>query len=198
MSHATVSITLILVTSVALTAAAPAPAQEDGAPQPPAAAALTQEERMAADVKAALATHFGDDAAEILVQVAANRAILTGTAPFKAVRELAKEVALFVPGVTRASNFIEVRPRPASPDTPVAASVAHAEREVGDGALESRVKMRIASLIGLRARQIEVEASQGWVSLRGVLPDADTKAMVLRVTENTPAVARVIDLLRHP
>ncbi len=198
MFHAIVSTALILAAALTLSAA-PAPGEEELAPQqPPPAAELTPEERMAADIRAALAAHFGEDAAEILVQVAANRAILTGTAPFKAVRELAKEVALFVPGVTRASNFIEVRPRPASPDTPVAASVAHAEREVADSALESRVKMRIASLIGLRARQIEVEASQGWVSLRGVLPDADTKAMVMRVAENTPGVVRLIDLLRHP
>jgi len=197
MCHAIVSVALILATAVTASAA-PATGQEQVAPQPSPPAELTQDERLAADVKAALTAHFGEDAAEIVVQVAANRAILTGVAPLKPVQELAKEVALAVPGVTRVSNFIAVRPRPASPDTPVAASVAHAEREVADSTLESRVKMRIASLIGVRARQVEVEACQGWVSLRGVLPNADTKAMVLRVAENTPGVVRLIDLLRHP
>ncbi len=197
MRHAIVSVALILATAITLSAA-PASGQEEVARQQPLAAELTQEERMAADVQAALTTHFGDDAAEILVQVAANRAILTGVAPLKPVQELAKEVALAVPGITQVSNFIEVRPRPASPDTPVAATVARAEREVSDSALESRVKMRITSLLGVRARQVEVEACQGWVSLRGVLPDADTKAMVVRVAENTPGVGRLIDLLRHP
>lgn len=188
-----------LLLAIALTLSpAPAPGEEEIAAQTQPSAELTFEQRIAADIKAALMTHFGDDAADILVQVAANRAILTGTAPLKAIQELAKEVALYVPGVTRVANLIEVRPRPASPDTPLAAAAAHAEHEVKDSALESRVKMRIARLIGLRARQIEVEASQGWVSLRGVLPDADTKALVMRVAENTPGVARVIDLLRHP
>lgn len=193
-----IPLTALILAAALMTGGAPAPGEEEIAAQTPPSAELTAEQRIAADIKAALTTHFGDDAADILVQVAANRAILTGTAPFKAIQELAKEVALYVPGVTRVANFIEVRPRPASPDTPIAAAAAHAEREIGDSALESRVKMRIGSLIGLRARQVEVEASQGWVSLRGVLPDADTKAMVMRVAENTPGVVRVIDLLRHP
>lgn len=185
----TVSV-LVLLTLAGITAAAVA--------QEPIAPALSGEERLAAELRAALASHFGEDVAQLSVQVSANRAILTGVAPRKAVKELAKEVALAVPGITRVSNFIEVRPRPVSPDTPIAAGVAHAEREVDDGVLESRVKMRIASLISLRARQVEVEAAEGWVSLRGVLPDAETKAMVLRVAQNTPGVTRVLDLLRHP
>jgi len=197
MFHTTL-VAVIILTSAVTPNAAPLAGQEQTAPAPSPRAQLTQDERLAADIKSALTTHFGDDAAEILVQVAANRAILTGVAPLKPVQELAKEVALAVPGITRVSNFIEVRPRPASPDTPVAATVARAEREVSDSALESRVKMRITSLLGVRARQVEVEACQGWVSLRGVLPDADTKAMVVRVAENTPGVGRLIDLLRHP
>ncbi|MEP0775889.1 MAG: BON domain-containing protein [Acidobacteriota bacterium] len=187
---------LTLVVALASTPSIVALAQETTQPQP--AAPASREEALASDIRAALAEHFADEAQDITVQVSGNRAVLLGSAPRKAVAELAKEVALWVPGITRVSNYIDVRPRPASPDTPVAATVAHAEREVSDSALESRVKMRLASLLGLRARQVEVEASEGWVSLRGVLPDADTKAMVLRVAQNTPGVARVIDLLRNP
>lgn len=187
---------LSLVVALTSTTSVVALAQEATQPQP--AAPLSREEALASDIRAALAEHFADEAQDITVQVTGNRAVLLGSAPRKAVAELAKEVALWVPGITRVSNYIDVRPRPASPDTPVAATVAHAEREVSDGALESRVKMRLASLLGLRARQVEVEASEGWVSLRGVLPDADTKAMVLRVAQNTPGVVRIIDLLRNP
>lgn len=190
------------LTATLLVVTAPSQAfsgQETPAPataQP--AAPATAEDRLAGEVRAALAQYLGEEAGEIAVLVTGNRAVLTGVVPRRAVQELAKEVALFVPGITRVSNYVELRPRPVSPDTPVAAGVAHAEREVSDGALESRVKMRIASLIGVRARQVEVEAAEGWVSLRGVLPDAETKAMVLRVAEKTPGVARIIDLLRHP
>lgn len=187
---------LSLVVALTSTTSVVALAQEATQPQP--AAPVSREEALASDIRAALAEHFADEAQDITVQVTGNRAVLLGSAPRKAVAELAKEVALWVPGITRVSNYIDVRPRPASPDTPVAASVAHAEREVSDSALESRVKMRLASLLGLRARQVEVEASEGWVSLRGVLPDADTKAMVLRVAQNTPGVVRIIDLLRNP
>ncbi len=185
-----------LVIALTGTTSVVALAQETTQPQP--AAPVSHEEALASDIRGALAEHFADEARDITVQVTGNRAVLLGSAPRKAVAELAKEVALWVPGITRVSNYIDVRPRPASPDTPVAATVARAEREVSDSALESRVKMRLASLLGLRARQVEVEASEGWVSLRGVLPDADTKAMVLRVAQNTPGVARVIDLLRNP
>lgn len=187
---------LSLVVALAGTTSVVALAQEATQPQP--AAPVSREEALASDIRAALAEHFADEAQDITVQVSGNRAVLLGSTSSKAVAELAKEVALWVPGITRVSNYIDVRPRPASPDTPVAATVAHAEREVSDSALESRVKMRLASLLGLRARQVEVEASEGWVSLRGILPDADTKAMALRVAQNTPGVARVIDLLRNP
>lgn len=190
------TILLTLVVALAGALSTVALAQETTQPQP--AAPVSREEALARDIRAALAEHFADEAQDITVQVSGNRAVLLGSTPRKAVAELAKEVALWVPGITRVSNYIDVRPRPASPDTPVAATVAHAEREVSDSALESRVKMRLTSLLGLRARQVEVEAAEGWVSLRGVLPDADTKAMVLRVAQNTPGVTRVIDLLRNP
>jgi osmotically-inducible protein OsmY len=62
--------------------------------------------------------------------------------------------------------------------------------------LESRVKLRLLDQMGLVAFNVEVEAVDGTVSLRGTLPDQDHRDIALRTAGHTKGVKKVLDILR--
>lgn len=129
----------------------------------------------------------GDAALGIKVTVDRTTAILVGEVPTRAAQELAEEVARSVEGIKSVDNRLQV---PAGKDK------NDAGEETADAYLESRVKRNLYSEIGKRARQIEVEAVDGVVSLRGTVPDESRKKIALDAAAKTKGVKRVVDLIK--
>ncbi len=136
----------------------------------------------------------GKVAVGIRVTVDRAKAILTGEVPTRAAQELAEEVALSVDGIKSVDNRLRVVPPPGGNAADAAARTM--EEETADAYLESKVKRHLYNEIGKRARDLEVEAVDGVVSLRGTLPDASRKQIALDAATKTKGVTRVIDLIK--
>ncbi|HYO17003.1 MAG TPA: BON domain-containing protein [Thermoanaerobaculia bacterium] len=150
---------------------------------------------LAADVRIALLDKLGWDALDVDVEVDGGRARLSGEVDQRTTQELAEEVALSVSGVQRIDNRLRVKGDNRSA-TPVSQAVGTAEREVQDAVLEMRVGKNLLAEIGRYALDLEIEATDGVVSLRGTLPDRDRRQLALRVAEETSGVKQVVDLLQ--
>ncbi len=150
--------------------------------------------RLAREVQLALLEKLGQDALGVTVDAKRGRVRLFGAVDKRSTQELAEEVAEAVPGVQSVDNHLSARE--ASPEsTAVGKAVGHAEREVDDAVLEMRVGRNLLEEIGRYALDLEVEATEGVVSLRGSLPDPERKTLALRTAEKTPGVKKVVDLL---
>jgi osmotically-inducible protein OsmY len=134
----------------------------------------------------------GQSALGIRVTVDHAKAILTGDVPTRAAQELAEEVALSVEGIKSVTNRLRVVPPPGKTET----ADHTVEAETADAYLESKVKRHLYSEIGKRARDLEVEAVDGVVSLRGTLPDDSRKKIAIEAATNTKGVKRVVDLIK--
>lgn len=148
-----------------------------------------------ADVYVALLEKLGRDGLPIDVNVSNGRVTLTGQVGQKSTQELAEEVALSVSGVRGVDNRV-TSPSGSAAQTAPGQAADHVDLEVQDGILEARVGKNLLSEIGRYAFDLEVEASGGVVSLRGILPDQERKTIALRAAETTAGVKKVIDLLR--
>jgi osmotically-inducible protein OsmY len=150
------------------------------------------------DVHLALLDKFGSEALGIAVKVDGDRALLSGEVPSRSTQELAEEVALSVRGIRRVENLLTVDTGESSLATPAGRAVDKADAEVRDAALELRVGQRLLSEIGRYALDLEVEVTDGVVSLRGKLPDEERRRLALRAAEQTPGVQKIINLLQVP
>lgn len=151
--------------------------------------------RLEADVRLALLDKLGDDVLGVTVDAAGGRVSLLGAVDKRATQELAEEVTKSVPGVLSVDNRLSAREgEPES--TAVGKAAGHTEREVGDAVLEMRVGKNLLAEIGRYALDLEVEATDGVVSLRGTLPDRERKSLALRAARGTSGVRRVVDLLK--
>jgi osmotically-inducible protein OsmY len=154
-----------------------------------AAAALEQK------VAAMLVNKLGPDATTIRVVVEkGSKVMLIGTATRRSTQELAKEVALFVPGVEKVRNKVEFVPPPEGNIAEQA--VETTGEETSDSALETSVKYQLQREIGKTTWKIEVEAVEGVVSLRGTVPDQARYDIALKTAKSVNGVKQVIDLLR--
>ena len=153
-----------------------------------AAVAATNTEMEAAIAKA-LVEKLGSDASTIRVAYYDGKATLSGRVAELATKELAKEVALYVPGVTKVENEVESTQR----------------REVGGGKmvdetqdanLEAAVKRAVHDEIGEHSGKVEVEACEGAVSIRGTVPDATRVGLAVAAAQKVPGVSKVVNLLR--
>ncbi|HBL29560.1 MAG TPA: hypothetical protein DD490_22225 [Acidobacteria bacterium] len=149
---------------------------------------------LGADVRLALIEKLGFDALGITVDTAGSRVYLTGRVEKRATQELAEEVALSVPGVARVDSALSLKDGDGA-ETPVGQAVAGTEQEVQDAALELRVGKNLLGEIGRHALHLEVESTDGVVSVRGRVPDAERKSLALRAAQGTPGVKKVIDLI---
>jgi hyperosmotically inducible periplasmic protein len=148
-------------------------------------------------VRTELLTKLGWDALHIDVDVHGPKVLLSGTVQKRSTQKLAEEVTKAVPGVSHVSDDIKVASGPSSAG-PVAKTVDHAEREVRDALLETRVKGRLLEEIGREAMHVEVEASGGVVSLRGKVPTEDQHDVAVKTARQTKGVTKVVDLIREP
>lgn len=151
---------------------------------------------LALKVKTSLLEELGLSAMGIEVTAESGDVTLSGTVAEKPAQELAEEVAAALDGVRAVHNDIRLEKAEEDGEHPVGDAVSHAEREVKDAALETKVKTRLVGEIGRHAFRIEVEASDGVVSLRGVVPDENRRKIALETARKTSGVDRVIDLLK--
>ncbi len=150
--------------------------------------------RLEADVRLTLLEKLGEDGLGLTVEATGGRVSLIGAVDKRTTQELAEEVAKSVPGVLSVDNRLASREeQPLS--TPVGKAVGHAEREVNDAVLEMRIGKTLLGEIGRYALDLEVETTDGVVSLRGVLPDRERKSLALRAARGTSGVEKVVDLL---
>jgi len=133
----------------------------------------------------------GQAALGIKVRVDRDEAILTGDVPTRAAQELAEDVAKSVDGIKKVDNRLQIKPASGGP-----APSHTVEQEMADARLEMRVKKQLNGEIGKYAKEIEVEATDGVVSLRGTAPDANRKKLALDTAGKTEGVKRVIDLIK--
>jgi osmotically-inducible protein OsmY len=137
-------------------------------------------------VRSALLEKLGDDALSITVRASGEKVHLRGHVQKRATAELSKEVALSVNGVKDVEEDVKAM-EGKGPFT-------RAKKELKDAALESFVKNRVLAEVGRNAFRVEIEATEGVVSLRGGV--ARTAASeVLRVARETKGVRKVVDLL---
>jgi osmotically-inducible protein OsmY len=144
-------------------------------------------------VKAALIEHFGRDAINIDVVVDENVASLSGEVEKRSTMELSEEVTKSLERITVVHNFLS---HSASDVDSVSDLVTHAELEMRDAVLETKVKTELVTDVGDAALAISVEACDGVVSLRGALPDKERRAVAVRTARSLPNVVKVIDLLQ--
>lgn len=150
--------------------------------------------RLETEVRLTLLEKLGEDALGVTVEANGGRVSLIGAVDKRTTQELAEEVVRSVPGVVSVDNRLASREeQPLS--TPVGKAVGHAEREVNDAVLEMRIGRKLLGEIGRYALDLEVEATDGVVSLRGVLPDRERKTLALRAAKGISGVKKVVDLL---
>ncbi len=127
---------------------------------------------------------LGKDAEPIRVTVKDDHAILEGKVASRSVQRLAREVALSVPGIQTADDRIALeRTLPAAGKT-------------GDFALRTAARDRLVSDVGGEAsRALVVEAVDGWVSVRGKLPDAMRRDQAIHALQGLDGVTHVVDLI---
>jgi osmotically-inducible protein OsmY len=150
-----------------------------------AAADLAAQEKALQEL---LVAKLGGDAGTIRVTLVKNKAILTGAVKQRAVQELSTEVALSVAGVTKVDNQV-------TSEGEGKIFSGKVKQEAADADLESTVNKAVKAEIGSHIKAIEVEACNGWVSLRGTSPDAARRDLALSSAAKVEGVKKVIDLL---
>lgn len=146
-------------------------------------------------VRLRLLEHLRSDALGVNLVVEKGEVTLLGTVDEAANRSLAREVALSVDGVAGVSNRIEVSKAEHDEQRPVSRAVETAERELADAVLLARVKLRLAQELGTNALDIDADARDGVVSLRGTLPDDERREIAVATAEAVSGVTEVHDLL---
>jgi len=150
-----------------------------------------QEALVNTQVKALLVKNLaGADGMRISVEVNGAVVTLTGTVNERASMKLADEVARSVEGVKTVSNKIALNAGAAQQDG--------LEARIKDTLLEGEVRVRMLREAGESALKVELEAADGVVSVRGTVPDAARKEVLLKTVRGTPGVREVIDLLKTP
>jgi osmotically-inducible protein OsmY len=142
-------------------------------------------------VRNALVKHFGRDAMNVEIVVDQNAVSLDGEVRSRPTMELAEEVIKALDRGYVVHNFLS---HSSDVDTPHD-FVSHAELEIRDALLETRVKNELISSVGDTAFAIAVEACDGVVSLRGPVPDKERREVALRSVEGIEDVTKIIDLL---
>jgi hyperosmotically inducible protein len=151
--------------------------------------------RLEKEVRLALLDKLGEDGLGVTVDAAGGRVSLIGAVDKRSTQELAEEVTKTVPGVQSVDNRLIARDERTAADTPVARAVGHTEHELDDAVLEMRVGKNLLGEIGRYALDLEVEATDGVVSLRGTLPDPERKSLALKAVRGTSGVKQVVDLI---
>jgi hyperosmotically inducible periplasmic protein len=178
--------TLCLLSAVALCATAACTSGRSAPTPAEAERRALYEAGKAADLRLALLDKLGPDALNVEARMQGRRVVLTGQVRERATQELAEQVALSVRGVRDVDNRLTLQSGGiADSPTPVGAAVAHAEKEVRDATLQSRVTKNVLGEVGRYGLEIAVESTDGVVSLRGTVPDTIRKKLALDAAAQT-------------
>lgn len=142
-----------------------------------------------AKIRAALLERLGADALGIDIDLTGTHVQLKGQVDKRSSQTLAKDVALSVAGVTDVDDQLTVRPEGER------SAGKHLEADIKDALLVSRVKGRLLSEIGRNALKIDVDATDGVVSLRGVVANRELKKLAVDRARSTRGVRKVVSLL---
>jgi len=163
--------------------AAAAPSTDTAAAVP--AAAMTPE----AMISAKLVEALGEEGKPISVTLKDGKATLTGKVNARSTQELAEQVALYFPEVKKVENNVTAAGERGL-------GKGKMKDEAADASLESAAKSALAKEIGEYAKNVEVEAADGAVALRGTLPDHERHKLATDAMSRVKDVKKVIDLLR--
>jgi osmotically-inducible protein OsmY len=147
-------------------------------------------------VRIALLEHLKSDGLGIHIDVKGDEVVLTGKVARRSSKDLAEHVAASVAGVRTVRNRLELETEQAAADSEVTRALRKVESEVKDALLEARIKARLIDQLGRVAFSIEVEATDGVVSLSGTVPDATRRDMARDIARKTSGVIELHDLLR--
>jgi hyperosmotically inducible protein len=141
----------------------------------------------AVTIQAKLIGKLGTDALRISVHVSGPTATLTGEVAKKSSQKMAESVALSVDGIKKVDNQVTQKTAPTA--------MANAEANVKDALLLTKVKTILLTDIGVNALKIDVDVTNGVVSLRGKLGNAEVNEEAMRKTRSIKGVKKVINLL---
>ena len=105
----------------------------------------------------------------------------------KSSQKLAESVALSVDGIKKVDNQVTQKTPPTA--------AANAEANVKDAILLTKVKTILLTDIGVNALKIDVDVTNGVVSLRGTLGNAEINDEAIKKTRSIKGVKKVINLL---
>ena len=140
-------------------------------------------------ISAKLVEAFGADAKNIRVAVADGKAVLLGKVAERSTQELASEVAEYFPEIQSVDNQLA-----ASKDKNLMEGQLLGEG--ADAALEMAVKKGLEAEIGKYAKDVEVEAVDGVVAIRGNVPDDSRLKLARTAVGKVKGVKKVVPLLR--
>lgn len=146
-------------------------------------------------IRAGLLQNLKLDAFGIGIDIFGDTATLTGEVHQAASKIVAEEVALTVDGVNDVDNRIEVKSEEKTDETAVARAVDKVGDRVANALLEARVKTRLFEDLGRTAFDVEVEAADKTVVLRGTVPDDSRRELAVKTAEKTDGVDKVHDLI---
>jgi osmotically-inducible protein OsmY len=150
---------------------------------------------LAARLRIALLEHLRSDGLGISIDVKDGAVVLTGKVSQHSSQELAEQVAASVEGVRSVKSRLELEVEQAPSASKVSRAVRRAESEVKDALLEAHVKARLIDELGSVAFAIEVEATDGVVSLAGTVPDATRRGLARDIARKTKGVVELHDLI---
>jgi hyperosmotically inducible periplasmic protein len=162
-------------------------ASQARAEEPNTVSVEVSEALKAVAIQAKLIGKLGTDALRISVRVAGPTATLTGEVTNKSSQKLAEAVALSVDGIKKVDNQVTQKNPPEK--------LANAEANVKDAILLTRVKTILLTDIGVNALKIDVDVTNGVVSLRGTLGNTEVNDEALKKTRSIKGVKKVVNLL---
>lgn len=188
---------LLLVLALAAPPPTPGPLQRVGEALDSAASKVGQtleEALLEAKVKVALLEHLKKEALKVEVEASGTTVTLEGVVSSRGYQSLAEEVARSVSGVTKVENRVRVAEAPGG--GPVSRAARKVEQETADALLEAKIKAKLLEVMGVAAFQVEVEATDGVVSLSGTVKEKEQKALAEKTAKAVPGAVEVHDLLR--
>lgn len=188
---------LVLVLALAAPPPTPGPLQRVGEALDSAASKVGQtleEALLEAKVKVALLEHLKKEALKVEVEASGTTVTLEGVVSSRGYQSLAEEVARSVSGVTKVENRVRVAEAPGG--GPVSRAARKVEQETADALLEAKIKAKLLEVMGLAAFHVEVEATDGVVSLSGAVKEKEQKALAEKTAKAVPGAVEVHNLLR--
>ncbi len=188
---------LLLLLALVAPPATPGPLQRVGEAIDKAASRVGQtleEALLEAKVKVALLEHLKKEALKVEVEASGTTVTLEGVVSSRGYQSLAEEVARSVSGVTKVENRVRVAEAPGG--GPVSRAARKVEQETADALLEAKIKAKLLEVMGVAAFQVEVEATEGVVSLSGTVKEKEQKALAEKTAKAVPGAVEVHNLLR--